>query len=244
MSILLNALEKNKKNTVNGVQADHYIQSEDMMGMASENAVTKSVVIKRVVIVCFVIVCFYIFSRYSILYHEGIHVQDKMQLSEFLGEAEDGSEKKVTSPVDAVSDHWSEQDSAKIMQRLQLEPESLRPDRAKIMATLLDVKQWHVAYALSKALPVSFPSLEERKMLAVHALENDQFKEAHTLYEALCKEDAASAELWIGLGISSLNLGYYKQSEKAFIKALGFMGEDHVAYLYVLNQLDALAGSY
>lgn len=129
----------------------------------------------------------------------------------------------------------------KILARLHTAPESLQPERDELMRALLDHQSWPLAYRLSRALPSDHPSLEERKMLAVYALEEEHYEQACHHYQSMAEEKPDQTETWLGLGICSMKLGHYRQAMRAYERAIEQMSEEHVAYTFVLEQLDRLS---
>lgn len=234
MSILLNALER-AQGSVSAT--DLYVRSSIPGRGLSEFSHRNWLYLASIACLVFVL----IFRSVS-----GIQVDKAAAVSVVSPERD--KQTSVLQMNDEVTDRnsskyvmWARYDAEKIMHRLKVAPETLVADRDAIMNALLDAKAWHVAHMLSQVHPSVRPSLAERKMLAVHALESDDYNTAHAMYSLLTQENMESAELWIGLGMSEGKLGHYADAYKAFSKAIHFMGEDHVAYEYVLNQLDLLS---
>lgn len=136
---------------------------------------------------------------------------------------------------------WLDKEPQTLMRRIQLAPETLRVDRQAIMERLLAKKLWSLARALAHALPALDPSLEERKMLAVEALESEDYARAYRLYQSLTASADRVPEFWLGLGIAASHAGHETSAVKAYEKAVALMDEDHVAYTFALEQLDALS---
>lgn len=231
MSILLNALEKAQKSSS---PTGRLVQSFAVRPQVTPAPYRRMILY---VVILSIMLLGWVMRRPSQpkkIETKVVHLESQVKAVDVTKASEEASSRDVLLS-------WVQTDPRKILMRLQVAPESLLEDRDVLMAKLLDVKAWHVAYALSKALPSARPSEAEQKMLAVHALEHDDYAQAASLYKLLAENDPDSAELWLGLGIASGKQGNYEQAEKAFSKAIELMDEGHVAYTYVLQQLDSLA---
>lgn len=147
-----------------------------------------------------------------------------------------------TSPAFELDEllKWAEEQPEALMQRIHLAPDSLRPQREALMSFLLGHRLWSLAHALAMRLPALAPSLAERAMLAVYALEHDQDLEALRWYESLISESEPALEHWLGYAIVLHRQGQLPKAKTAFEHAWSMMSEQHPAYTFVLEQLDRL----
>lgn len=79
----------------------------------------------------------------------------------------------------------------------------------------------------------------QERRLAAHALEAEDYDQAYNLYKELVQNEATT-ENYLGLGIAALKTQQYQKAEQYFEKSLELMDEDHIAYTFVLEQLDML----